>query len=150
MSKELSNLNDLKEFTQTTVLFSMSGHVFIREDAPEEYRQRSLKEIKEDALYIHVMSSVPYNMKRSLWEMYDDSTKDVDPIVGRYLRAQFPVLAQFLDKTKGFNVRESWHFLEQACLTNENLTIRPIGFDELVSIANEVNEETEKKEFFVK
>lgn len=143
MSEEVQ---EKKKFTQTAILFSLTGHIFFRGDATDEYYFKSLEEIKEDAVYKHVMSSVPENMRYSLWEMYDASTKDVDPILQKYLSIKFPMLAAEVDKTKTLTVRESLKYLERTCLANEYIELKPITFEELAAIAEEVNREVNEIE----
>lgn len=130
-----------KQFTQTAVLFSLTGHIFIRSDADDKYYYRSLEEIKEDAVYKHVMSSVPENMRYSLWDMYDASTKDVDPILKKYLCMKLPMLAVEVDNIEKLTVREALKYLERTCLANEYIELKPITFEELTAIAEEVNRE---------
>ena len=145
MSEEIQ---DKKKFTQTAILFSLTGHIFFRGDAGDEYYFKSLEEIKEDSVYKHVMSSVPENIRYSLWEMYDASTKDVDPILKKYLSIKLPLLAAEADKTKELTVREALIYLERTCLVSEYIELSPITFEELESIATEVNQEVNENKVF--
>ena len=95
------------------------------------------------------MSSVPENMLYSLWNMYDASTKDVDPILKKYLCTKLPMLAAELDKVEQLPVREALKQLEISCLANDYIELTPIAFDELARIAEEVEREVSESEIFV-
>ena len=119
-----NEVQEEKKFTQTAILFSLTGHIFIRSDADDAYYYRCLKEIREDAVYEHVMSSVPENMKNSLWDMYDAATQDVDPILKKYLCMKFPALCGVVAKTENLTVREAFKYLENTCLSNDYIGVK--------------------------
>lgn len=139
-----------KDFTETAILYSMTGHIFISGNATDVYYSRALKEIKEDEVYKHVMSSVPKNMQQSLWDMYDVYSKDVDPILYKYLCDKLPVLAVEVEKISKLSVREAVKYLEKKCLKNTTYALKPITFDDLTRFAEEVNREEEEKENYSK
>ena len=133
-----------QQFTQTAILFSLTGHIFFRGDVSNEYYDRSMEEIKTDAVYRHVMSTVPENMKYSLWEMCDSDARDVDPILEVYLNEKLPRYAQVVKHLESLTLRESVMYLEKHFLVPEQdehayVGIRPITFKELTNIAEDVN-----------
>ena len=102
-----------KYFTETAILYSMTGHIFISGTASDEYYYRALAEIKSDAVYKHVMSSVPKNFQHVLWDAHDVYSKDVDPVLYKYLYAQFPMLGAEVDIISNLSVREAIRYLEK-------------------------------------
>lgn len=146
----ISEVQEKEKFTQTAILFAITGHIFIRGDATDEYYFQSVNEVKEDAVGKFVMSSVPESIRHSLWDMYDASTKDVDPIVAKYLCLKLPELAMKLDATEKLTVRESLKYLEKAYLTNDCVELTPINFEELTTIAEQVNQEINESKNYLK
>ena len=134
-----------KEFTETAILYSMTGHIFISGTASDDYYSRALSEIKTDEVYKHVMSSVPKNMQQSLWDMCDVYSKDVDPILYKYLCDKLPKLAVEVDVISNLSVREAVKYLEKKCLKNTTYALKPITFEDLTRFAEEVNREEEEK-----
>jgi hypothetical protein len=135
-----------KEFTETAILYSMTGHIFISSTATDEYYNRALSEIKTDEVYKHVMSSVPKNMQYVLWDVYDIYSRDVDPILYKYLCEKLPMLATEVDAISKLTVREAVKYLEKSCLKNTTYALKPITFEDLTRFAEEASKEEEEKE----
>ena len=136
-----------KEFTETAILYSMTGHIFISGTATDEYYNRALAEIKSDAVYKHAMSSVPKNFRHILWDTYDVYSKDVDPVLYKYLYEQFPMLGAEVDIISNLSVREAIRYLEKKCLKNATYALKPIKLADLIRLAEAATLEEEKTNF---
>lgn len=145
-------MNDFepKSFTETAVLFSLTGHVFIRNDAPLEYFQQCLKEIHDDDLYTFVMSSVPSNLLESLWETMGSETQDTDPILVQYLCNVDSRLAEIKDYSEKTPYPKSKELIENKFLTNGYMDIEPIDFKRFCEYAENSTPELEEKRGIVK
>jgi len=136
---------EIKSFTETAVLFSLTGHVFIREDASDEYCTQCISEIRDDAVYKHVMSNVPKSLLKSVSEMCDSYNKDVDPILEMYLCQKFPKLLKLKNSIVGVPIRKASAYVCHQYLTNGYEEISPITFDEFEEVATKVDTELNGK-----
>lgn len=140
-------MNDFepKKFTEPAVLFSLTGHVFIRQDASLEYYQECLKEIHDDEVYKFTMNSIPENILENLWETMGSETQDVDPIVAQHLCRENEVLAEIKDYSDKTPYSKSKEIIEEKFLTNGYIEVSPIDFKNFCEFAESSTKETSDK-----
>lgn len=119
---------ETKKFTEPAVLFALTGHVFMREDASLEYYQTCLHEIHEDLLYRFVMSSVPPHILAATQENIGADEYDVDPILASFLCSENPTLAAIKEYSDKTPYPKSKKLIEGKLLTNGYIEVSTIDF----------------------
>lgn len=141
-------MNDFepKKFTEPSVLFALTGHVFMREDASLEYYRECLREIHEDALYKFVMCGIPEAVLQNLWETMGSATQDVDPILASHLCNENSILKSIKDYSDKTPYPKSKELIEEKFLTNGYIDVSPIDFKSFCELAeSSTKEKTENK-----
>jgi hypothetical protein len=141
----LKELDEVGKFTQPAVIFALTGHVFWEKDINPEYKEQCLKEIREDAVYKFVMKTISANMLKSMYEVYDGETLDVDPIFAKFVCSEDPVLAGIKDYVDGTDLEKSTKVLRKKYLNGGYVELSPIDFHSFSSIAEEVHKEVVEK-----
>lgn len=142
-------MNDFesRKFTEPAVLFALTGHVFMRNDAPLEYYQECLREIHDDELYKFVMNSVPKSILQNLWDTIGSETQDVDPILAGHLCNESNILASIKDYSDKTPYPKSKELIEEKFLTNGYIQVSPIDFKSFCELAESAKTESDNKSY---
>lgn len=135
---------ETRKFTEPAVLFALTGHVFIRNDAPLDYYQECLREIHDDELYRFVMSAVPESILQNLWDTMGAETQDVDPILASHLCNINALLANIKDYSDKTEYSKSKKMIEEKFLTNGYIEVSPIDFKSFCELADASTKERNK------
>ncbi len=143
-------MNDFepKRFTESSVLFALTGHVFIREDASLEYYQECLREIHDDELYKFVMGSIPESILQNLWELLESEIQDIDPILAGHICNENPVLATIKDYSDKTSYPKSKELIEEKILTNGYIEVSPIDFKSFCELAESSTKDATDNKFY--
>lgn len=138
---------ETKSFTEPAVLFALTGHVFMREDASLEYYQQSLREIHDDELYKFIMKDVPSAILQNVWETLGSETQDVDPITAAYLCKENKVLEAIKDYSDKTAYSKSKNMIEEKFLTNGYIDVSPIDFKSFCELAESSAKANDNKSY---
>ncbi len=139
---------ECKKFTEPAVLFALTGHVFVRDDASLEYYQQCLKEIHDDDLYRFIMADVPDTILQNLWETMGSDEQDIDPIIATYLCREYAILASIKDYSDKTPYPKSKKMIEEKFLTNGYIEVSPIDFQSFCELADVSAKERSKDQTY--
>ncbi|MBR3523441.1 MAG: hypothetical protein IKN87_02000 [Bacilli bacterium] len=80
-----------KKFTISGVFFSVTGSVPILKNASKEYKEKAVKEIKNDLVYNYILSDIPVTDRFN-----DELFPDYDPVIRQFVCANSLEMKQLL------------------------------------------------------